>query len=127
MTTKRLLRPDRVRHPPREGFSWLDRRFLREHAPRLGRDAMSDYFILAAVSDRRGLSFWKESSAGGMLRIPAGQVVRAREQLVDGDLIEHHSPLTQVLSLPAPGQAPRHDQTTETLAQILGRLARRES
>ena len=126
MTTKRLLRPDRVRHPPREGFSWLDRRFLREHAPRLGRDAILYYFFLAAVSDRRGLSFWKESSAGGMLRIPAGQVVRAREQLVDGDLIAYHCPLTQVLSLPASVEAPRREETTETLAQILGRLARGE-
>jgi len=126
MTTKRLLQPDRVRHPPREGFSWLDRRFLREHAPRLGRDAILYYFFLAAVSDRRGLSYWKETSAGGMLRIPAGQVVRAREQLVDGDLIAYHCQLTQVLSLPASVEAPRCDETTETLAQILGRLARGE-
>jgi hypothetical protein len=35
MIHKELLIPDRVRRPPREGWSWIDRRFLREHAARL--------------------------------------------------------------------------------------------
>lgn len=123
MTTKRLLRADRVRHPPKEGFSWVDRRFLREYAPKLSRDSILLYFFLAAVSDRRGLSYWRETSIAGMLRIPAEQVVRARADLVAFDLVCHEPPLTQVLSLPAPQRAARSGGGTESLAEILGRFA----
>ena len=35
MIQKQLLVPDRVRRPPREGWSWIDRRFLKQHALRL--------------------------------------------------------------------------------------------
>ena len=42
---KRLLLPKRVRHPPREGFSWVDRRFLKDYAARLSRDAILLYFF----------------------------------------------------------------------------------
>jgi hypothetical protein len=120
---KRVLVPGRVRFPPREGFSWLDRRFLREHAPKLPRDAILLYFFLAAVSDRRGLSYWKETSVAGMLRIPVEQVVRAREELVVRDLVAHEPPLTQVLSLWAPDAVSRRDGDAEALARVLGRLA----
>lgn len=51
MIEKRLLVPDRVRRPPREGFSWVDRRFLHEYAARLSGDAVFLYLFLAAVSD----------------------------------------------------------------------------
>lgn len=49
---KRLLLPKRVRHPPREGFSWVDRRFLKDYAARLSRDAILLYFfsLLPAIS-----------------------------------------------------------------------------
>ena len=123
MIEKKVLVRDRVRVPPREGFSWLDRRFLREHAPKLPRDAIPLYFFLAAVSDRRGLSYWRETSIAGMLRITAEQVVRAREELVARDLIAHEPPLTQVLSLPAPNAAPGRGGDARSLGEILGRLA----
>lgn len=61
MIKKRLLVVDRVRHPPREGFSWVDRRFLREYAERLTGDAILLYFFLTAVSDKDGLSFYSDS------------------------------------------------------------------
>ena len=32
MIAKQILVPGRVRHPPTDGWSWIDRRFLREHA-----------------------------------------------------------------------------------------------
>ena len=56
MIRKQVLMADRVRRPPRSGWSWIDRRFVREFAPRLSRDAILLYFFLAAVSDRDGLS-----------------------------------------------------------------------
>ena len=39
MIAKHPLCPERVRRPPREGFSWIDRRFLRVHAKRLTPEA----------------------------------------------------------------------------------------
>ena len=103
MLLKRLLRPDRVRRPPEEGFSWVDRRFLRKHAEKLSHDAILLYFFLAAVSDRHGLSYYKDSTTAGMLRATVARVARAREELVVRDLVENEPPLTQLLSLPAAG------------------------
>ena len=40
MIQKRILSRDRVRHPPQTGWSWVDRRFVREQADRLSRDAL---------------------------------------------------------------------------------------
>ena len=45
---KRLLLPNRVRRPPHEGFSWVDRRFLQDYAARLSRDAILLYFFSTA-------------------------------------------------------------------------------
>jgi hypothetical protein len=35
-----ILVPARLRRPPKTGWSWVDRRFLREHAAHLSRDAV---------------------------------------------------------------------------------------
>src|SRR5271167_4196070 len=40
MIEKRILVPQRLRRPPTTGWSWLDRRFLREHGDHLSREAM---------------------------------------------------------------------------------------
>ena len=40
MIHKRILVPDRVRRPPMDGWSWIDRRFVRDFAPRLSREAI---------------------------------------------------------------------------------------
>ena len=55
---KRILIADRVRRPPDDGFSWIDRRFLREFAVRLSGDAVFLYLFLTAVSDKHGLSYY---------------------------------------------------------------------
>jgi hypothetical protein len=100
MIQKHLLVADRVRRPPDEGFSWVDRRFLREFASRLSGDAVLLYLFLAAVSDRQGLSFYRDTTLAVRLRLREEAVVAAREELVTHDLIAFQSPLTQVLSLP---------------------------
>jgi hypothetical protein len=100
MIQKQVLVPDRVRRPPREGWSWIDRRFLREHAPRLSHEAIFVYLFLAAVSDQKGLSFYNDASIAVRLRMAEQAVVRAREELVREDLVAYRAPLTQVLSLP---------------------------
>lgn len=100
MIEKRILAADRVRRPPREGFSWIDRRFLREFASKLTGDAILLYFFLSAVSDKDGLSFYSDSSIAVRLRMREEHVVAAREDLLTHDLVAYQPPLTQVLSLP---------------------------
>jgi len=100
MIHKRLLVPDRVRRPPREGFSWVDRRFLRDYAPRLSGDAILLYFFLAAVSDKDGLSFYSDTSLAVRLRLREVAIASARDELLGHDLLAFQPPLTQVLSLP---------------------------
>jgi hypothetical protein len=102
MIKKHLLVADRVRRPPPEGFSWVDRRFLRDFASRLSGDAVFLYLFLAAVSDRQGLSFFSDATLAVRLRIREEAVVAARDDLVVHDLVAYQAPLTQVLSLPQP-------------------------
>jgi hypothetical protein len=102
MINKQVLVADRVRRPPREGWSWIDRRFLRDHASRLSHEAILLYFFLAAVSDKHGLSFYRDATIAVRLRMEEQAVVRAREELVSEDLVAYRLPLTQVLSLRPP-------------------------
>ena len=107
MIEKRILAPDRVRRPPQSGFSWVDRRFLREFSSRLSHDGVVLYFFLAAVSDKHGLSFYRDATIAVRLRTREQTIVRAREELIVQDLIAYRPPLTQVLSLPRPGRTER--------------------
>jgi hypothetical protein len=100
MIKKRVLVANRVRRPPAEGFSWIDRRFLRDYAERLSGEAIVLYFFLAAVSDKHGLSFYSDSSIASHLRIREPAIVAARDELLVHDLVAHQPPLTQLLSLP---------------------------
>ena len=73
MIQKRILVPERLRRPPATGWSWVDRRFLREHGDHLSREAVLLYFFLAAVADRHGLSFYSDDTLTSRLRLsPAG-------------------------------------------------------
>ncbi len=101
MIHKQILVSGRVRRPPTDGWSWIDRRFLREHASRLSHEAIVLYFFLAAVSDKDGLSFYGDASIAVRLRMEETTVVAARDELVAADLVAYRAPLAQVLSLPA--------------------------
>ena len=98
---KRILIADRVRRPSAKGFSWIDRRFLREFAARLSGDAVFLYSFLAAVSDKHGLSYYADTTVAGRLRTGEAAVAIARDELIAADLVAYQPPLTQVLSLPA--------------------------
>lgn len=97
---KRPIVPGRIRRVPREGWSWIDRRFLRNHASELSGEAITLYFFLAAVSDKRGVSFYGDDTTAALLRLDLRAVERGRDELVAQDLVAHRHPLTQVLSLP---------------------------
>jgi hypothetical protein len=103
MIDKHILVAERLRRPPATGWSWVDRRFLREHGDYLSREAVLLYLFLAAVADRHGLSFYSDHTLTCRLRLTQPVLERAREELLQRDLIAHQLPLVQVLSLPTPG------------------------
>ncbi len=55
MLQKRILIADRVRRPPREGFSWVDRRFLRATRcnSEAGRPFVARCHLAVFLFDRR--------------------------------------------------------------------------
>jgi hypothetical protein len=120
MIQKCILVPQRLRRPPSTGWSWVDRRFLREHGDYLSRDALLLYLFLAAVADRHGLSFYSDNTLASRLRLSALALVQARQELLDRDLIAHQLPLVQVLSLPehAIQRRPEPGQGLFTLGDI---------
>jgi hypothetical protein len=123
---KRVLLPNRRRHLPSGGWSWIDRRFLREYVDSLERDAVLLYFFLTAVADKHGLSYYSDLAIGSRLRFAATAVANARDELLARDLIAYDAPLYQVLSLPEPQPrcAPAHPQA---LGDIMLELAARAS
>ena len=96
MIQKRILVPQRLRRPPATGWSWLDRRFLREHGDYLSREALLLYLFLAAVADRHGLSFYSDNALACRLRLSREVLQQARQELLDRDLIAQQLPLVQV-------------------------------
>ena len=92
MTQKRILVAQRLRRPPVTGWSWMDRRFLREHGDYLSRDAILLYLFLAVVADRHGLSYYSDHTLSSRLRLSLPALAQAREELLERDLIAHELP-----------------------------------
>lgn len=121
MIPKRILVPERLRRPPATGWSWIDRRFLREHAEQLSRDAVLLYLFLSAVADKHGLSFYGDGTLTARLRLTLAALNQARDELLTRD-IAHQPPLIQVLSLP-PSVLRRREEPGQGLVR-LGELFR---
>ena len=102
---KRILDTDRLRALPPTGFSWIDRRFVREYARSLSRDSVLLYFFLAAVSDKHGLSYYGDPALSRCLGISETAVYAARNELQHRSLIRYEAPLYQVLSIPEPEES----------------------
>ena len=67
------------------------------------------YFFLTAVADHHGLSFYGDGTLAALLRMSLPTLLQARDELLAHDLIAHETRLTQVLSLPPPGQRRRSE------------------
>ena len=107
MTRTLILIPERLRRPPKTGWSWVDRRFVRERMAYLSREAVLLYFFLCAVADRYGLSFYGDATVATLLGVTLSALIRARDELLARDLLAHQVRFTQVLSLPPPGDRRR--------------------
>jgi hypothetical protein len=115
---KRILDTTRVRKI-RDGFSWIDRRFVREGwIDRLELNEILLYLFLVCVADKDGLSFYSDARIAGTLKISASALDLARCRLVDRELIAYRAPLYQVLELPEQ-RASRDATGAASLAEIL--------
>jgi hypothetical protein len=111
---KSPIDPDRIRTIPPEGFSWIDRRFVREGFMKpLEKDAAFLYLFLTAVADAQGISFYGNPTLGQLLKLTCEELAQARSQLIDQELILYRHPLYQVLPLPVEVKPrPRFDSTS---------------
>ena len=100
MIQKRILRPDRVRGI-HGGFAFIPHRFLSKGFLAVLTPAeLLLYFFLILVSDRHGLSYYSEKTICTSLRILPEAYTRARQGLIEKDLIAYDGILFQVLELP---------------------------
>ncbi len=85
----------------RDGFSWIDRRFVRdEWIDRLSLEENAVYCFLVAVADKDGLSFYSDGRIATTLKLDRDRLSRARARLVELGLVAWEHPLYQVLELP---------------------------
>lgn len=104
MLTKRPQPPrlDRIRSIC-GSFSWIDHRFLRQGFDQgLTRLEKLLYFVLVAVSNQDGVSFYSDRRLGELLDIRyAHELTGARAELVARDLIAYQGGIYQILQLPS--------------------------
>jgi hypothetical protein len=101
------LRPERIR-TIQGSFSWIDHRFLRQGFDQgLTRVEKLLYFVLIAVSNSDGVSFYSDERLWEVLEIRHGhELTGAREELAARDLIAYKNGIYQVLDLPpGPGRS----------------------
>lgn len=94
--------PDRIRII-RGSFSWIDHRFLRQGFDQgLSRLEKLFYFVLIAVSNCDGVSFYSDERLAEILEIRhAHELTGARNELVARNLIAFKERVYQVLDLPS--------------------------
>lgn len=101
MIKKKVLNPERIRRI-NGGFSFIPHRFITDgFLASLDQKELLLYLFLILASDRNGLSFYSYDSICSLLQITADQYVKARNGLMDKDLIAFDGTLFQVLDLPA--------------------------
>ena len=101
MIKKKVLDPNRIRCIE-HGFSFIPHRFLTDgFLSFLDQKELLLYFFLVLVSDRQGLSFYSYDAICSLLQLTVDDYIRARDALMEKDLIASDGTLFQVLDLPA--------------------------
>jgi len=100
MIYKKILAPDRIRQ--NEGsFGFIPHRFLTDgFLAALNQHELLLYLFLILASDRYGLSFYSCNSICSQLSLTVDEYLKARNGLIDKDLIVCDGTIFQVLSLP---------------------------
>ena len=100
LVVKRVLDARHVRRLA-DGFSWIDRRFVRDGwIDRLSLEESALYFFLIAVADKDGLSFYSDGRMATALKLDYERLDAARARLVQLGLLAWEKPLYQVLEIP---------------------------
>lgn len=98
---KKPIDSQRLRCLPKAGFSWIDRRVVRDgFLEDLPPEAILLYFFLVAVSDAQGLSFYADPTVTRLLKLDAEVLTQSRFWLQKANLVTYRYPLYQVLALP---------------------------
>jgi hypothetical protein len=98
---KQPLDANRVRTIPEEGFSWIDRRFLRHgFSHTLSATEILLYWFLCSVADKQGLSYYSDPRISTLLKLSPGAIEHARHGLIRRELVLYRAPLYQVVALP---------------------------
>lgn len=126
MVRKKILIPDRIRQID-GGFGFIPHRFLTDgFLFRLSQHELLLYLFLILAADRYGLSFYGQDSICSYLGLNADQYYKARDGLVEKDLVAFDGTLFQVLSLPPSLNSCGHQRARsastndpESIAQML--------
>jgi len=95
------IRPERLRRIGPDGFAFVPNRFLRDgFFATLGPAERELYFLLVLAADRHGLSFYHYDTICSLLQMEIETYLRARNALIERDLIAFDGTRFQVLSLP---------------------------
>jgi len=129
MIRKKILAPERVRKIT-GSFGFIPHRFLTDgFLAALSQHELLLYLFLIMAADRYGLSFYSCNSICTLLGLTDDQYLKARDGLIEKDLIAFDGTIFQVLSLPEPLNACRSRMPRSTgakgpmsLAQVLKRL-----
>lgn len=103
---RRILRPplvpERVRSIGGQGFSFVPNRFLQDgFFAALEHDELLLYFLLVLAGDRSGMSWYHYDKLCSLLGMQVERYLRARNSLIEKDLIAFDGTRFQVLELPA--------------------------
>jgi len=123
MIKKRILNPERIRCID-GGFSFIPHRFLTGgFLSALNPQQQLLYFFLVLAADRNGLSFYSYDAICSLLRMSLDQYIKARDTLIETDLIDFDGTIFQVLKLPAvpPACEPNPTGHSTDLKQLLSK------
>jgi hypothetical protein len=100
MIKKKILNPNRIRRI-NGGFSFIPHRFLTDgFLASLEQKELLLFLFLVIVSDRNGLSFYSYDTICSLLQLNVDQYIKARDALIDKDLMAFDGTIFQVLELP---------------------------
>ena len=124
MIKKRVLNPRRIRRID-GGFSFIPHRFLTDgFLSALDSDQLLLYFFLVLAGDRNGLSFYSYDSICNFLQFSLEQYLRARDALIEKDLIDFDGTIFQVLDLPAAIPAPKQKARSADLDRLIKKIVK---